>query len=375
MENKKMSDLGKKSFDRFTIIIPTYNKPDYLKRILTYFLSFKKRINIIVLDGSDEVFPDISVYEDKIEYLHTPKLDPFERSKLALNKINTPYVLVCADDDFVVPDAVIKVIDFLDNNPDYASGQGVSYSFYYKNHFIEKYSPFWDMNNRKINDNTPSERIINIMSNWILIAYSVFRTEVFKVINENIYFGLKVFRYNTALTELLYNIYTIIEGKHIVLPLLYSAREVAFNSSGYITAFLEEVVYKKKYRQDYQNFLQFTSEYLSKEEKIDIEEARRVIKNAVYCFICIFLPGFYHIPLPRKLKNSLRCMVFVLWMGRSVISILRKIKLDGIFIRIMHKIFRRNDKPLSPDTQDIENWNKIEEYIKKFDFLYKKQSA
>ena len=41
-------------FDRLTIVIPTYNRPLYLARLLNYFAAKKAPCAIHVLDSSDE---------------------------------------------------------------------------------------------------------------------------------------------------------------------------------------------------------------------------------------------------------------------------------------------------------------------------------
>ena len=50
---KKINDVIKRNLTEiYTIIIPTYNRPKYLERILSYYNGFKENYNIIVADSS-----------------------------------------------------------------------------------------------------------------------------------------------------------------------------------------------------------------------------------------------------------------------------------------------------------------------------------
>lgn len=50
---KKTKDVIKRNpTEIYTIIIPTYNRPKYLERILSYYNGFEENYNIIVADSS-----------------------------------------------------------------------------------------------------------------------------------------------------------------------------------------------------------------------------------------------------------------------------------------------------------------------------------
>jgi glycosyltransferase involved in cell wall biosynthesis len=50
----KIIDGSMSSIEKFTIIIPTHNRPDYLRRVLDYYSSYKAGYNIIVADSSSD---------------------------------------------------------------------------------------------------------------------------------------------------------------------------------------------------------------------------------------------------------------------------------------------------------------------------------
>jgi len=60
-----------------------------------------------------------------IQYeLYRPDIHPGLKAAQALDTVDTEYAVFCADDDFIIPNAIEKCVRFLDSNPDYASVQG-----------------------------------------------------------------------------------------------------------------------------------------------------------------------------------------------------------------------------------------------------------
>src|SRR3989304_8112867 len=98
-------DLKKK----VTIVIPTYNRYDKLSRLLHYFESSGFPINIIVLDSSIDKKKKPEglqklLKQQNIEYVDFPsELFLYKKISNGLQKIATPYVVLCADDDFITP--------------------------------------------------------------------------------------------------------------------------------------------------------------------------------------------------------------------------------------------------------------------------------
>ena len=123
------------------IIIPTYNRPNYLKRILNYFNYHKISSNIIVADSSNKENQQknkeiISKTSDlNIDYLkpYPSDMNMFYKINNALNFTNEKYCLICADDDFIIPRSIDKCVQFLAKNPNYTIAHGEYLSFYLKN--------------------------------------------------------------------------------------------------------------------------------------------------------------------------------------------------------------------------------------------------
>ena len=93
-------------FDHVTVLIPTHNRLHLLKRNLDWLKSSECRI--VVADSSissaGDFFEDLNstVFENRILYLHSSNEDYYQKVVEALRLINTPYVVMCPDDDFII---------------------------------------------------------------------------------------------------------------------------------------------------------------------------------------------------------------------------------------------------------------------------------
>ena len=105
----------------FTLIVTSRNRPDKLDRCLSYYS--KKKINLIVLDGSEKEFLEIGKYPD-IDYRFMPGKNRVYRFVAALKSVKTKYVMHLADDDFVITDSIAPCIKFLEENNEYVFCSG-----------------------------------------------------------------------------------------------------------------------------------------------------------------------------------------------------------------------------------------------------------
>ncbi len=113
-----------------TILILTFNRYKYLERILTYYKLCDVNCKIIILDSSTN--KDIKnnrlkslLNQEQIAWLKFPA-DTFISCKIreGLEKVDTQFSVLCADDDFVLPKGIARCVDFLNFNPSYISAQG-----------------------------------------------------------------------------------------------------------------------------------------------------------------------------------------------------------------------------------------------------------
>jgi glycosyltransferase domain-containing protein len=158
--------------DSVTIVIPTHCRHGYLKRCVAWFS--KNRYPIIVADSTLTPW-DVPSELCNVKYIHVP--GGFEvylkKFLLALNQVKTPYVALCADDDFILPSGLDRSVDFLNKNADYSFCQGYSYLF---QELCHKYI-LWPMHYDYHDDPSPSwlDRVCSPKST---VYYGVNRTSV-----------------------------------------------------------------------------------------------------------------------------------------------------------------------------------------------------
>ena len=141
-----------------TIIITTYKRYGYLKRLLSFFSLYSLKSKILILD-STPYYPDDAqlnkmLSKDGVQWLRFSD-DIFFAHKIAEGSkhVDTKYAVLCADDDFLVPGAIELCVDYLDKNQDYTSAHG-----FYFSHYLRKerliLNPLYSKEVVKSKDNT-----------------------------------------------------------------------------------------------------------------------------------------------------------------------------------------------------------------------------
>jgi glycosyltransferase domain-containing protein len=126
---------------KLTLVIPTYNRNFYLSRCLWYHAHFPFG-GIIVADSSPEEKKIVNretvakvrkMFGANIRYLEyepeTEKYggDIYRKWGDAVQHVETRYSVISIDKAFVIPETLVKEINFLENNSDYSSATGVWY--------------------------------------------------------------------------------------------------------------------------------------------------------------------------------------------------------------------------------------------------------
>ena len=273
--------LEEMDISNVTVLIPAHNRPDRLRRLLTYYA--KTTIKVLVSDSSSTVFPDADEFREVI-YRHFPNMLFLEKINRVLPLIETPYVVFCADDDFIVPEAIDKMTHFLNDNPDYMTAHGHYLTFTEERKGTLVFTPRYIRNfNFNIDAEKVHDRLVQYRTAYASMLYSVCRTSLFKqmyqdVISPN---GAYAFQ-NLYLAEEYYNIYTTIHGKHAVLPVFYAARERIRGSAASITIPLAQLLSSAEKNDEYQGFLGVLSRRLSVQDGETEAEAKKYIHDFLY---------------------------------------------------------------------------------------------
>jgi len=117
-----------------SLVIPTFNRPHFLARLLRYLQDIKFRHEILVADSSfaGEAATNKRIVESASKSLnivyrqHNPTTSLDAKMAETLRTSHAAYVGTCADDDFVVPHALESCARFLNANRDYEVAHGHS---------------------------------------------------------------------------------------------------------------------------------------------------------------------------------------------------------------------------------------------------------
>lgn len=208
---------------QFTLLIPTYNRHETLKKLLRYFNAQPINFTIFVLDSS---FPEVA--EKNLNFISSLSINiqhivysndtqPFHKFSDGFQRVTTPFSAMCADDDIIFVDAIEECVQFLLNNPDYSLAHGL-------------YCDFWEHKNEvsidrliysrsSLQNDNPVNRLCELMQNYEATTYAIHRTnsaqEAFKKAAplQNILFQ-----------ELLSSVLCVLQGKAARIFTFYSAR-------------------------------------------------------------------------------------------------------------------------------------------------------
>ena len=182
-----------------TIVIPTMNRPEFLKRALTYYSSESCPYRMMICDSStgeklDSNIETISYYQHELKITHiynklvrssTRKASGWQEDPLledVMSYIDTPYVAFFADDDFAVTTNFQTCLQILEDNPDisFVCGEAAIFEITMDH---SKEITYGDVNNitryaqRSVSENSAIGRLSSLLLNYNVLEYGISRTE------------------------------------------------------------------------------------------------------------------------------------------------------------------------------------------------------
>lgn len=113
-----------------TVLVPTFNRADFLAECLDSILSqtLAPAQVIVVNDGSTDGTLDVlAPYRDRIEYIETPQVGKPAAINAGLERVTGEYLWIFDDDDVAFPEALARFVEPLQAHPEH----GFSYSTFY----------------------------------------------------------------------------------------------------------------------------------------------------------------------------------------------------------------------------------------------------
>jgi len=163
------------------IVIPTYNRSNFLNRALDFYERTEFQGCLYVADGSSETYQYlnqqiISNRDLKIKYFHDQEsVNEVIRISKIKNNIIEKYVTFAGDDDFQLPLGLCHCVNFLNNNQDYDVCFGIKFNFIMENDRPKmnglNLGHDWDYN-------SSSQRFLEYMMTGNSTNYSVHRKHI-----------------------------------------------------------------------------------------------------------------------------------------------------------------------------------------------------
>ena len=294
-----------------SIVIPTRNRPSYLARAMAYYAKFDA-IQLIVCDSSEQPFN--AEIPKQVTYHHFPKASFVEKIQAILPSLAKEYVVLSADDDFLLEHAMIESISFLSVNPTYTSVQG-NYIAYYNLGKSLYYLPLYTQRiGKSIDAETPLERIASYWGSGIQLFYSVYQKEafcqVFQTADTSIR-SLNLLEYHIGLTALLL-------GKNKYLPVFYSVRELISNSAG-TNIGLDVLVSDPNQAVQYEAFITGVSQLFS-EVQPSAKHHEEILREQISSYLSskgakkLYRVRDRNRRIKRFIPSSLRQLIYRMWL-------------------------------------------------------------
>ncbi len=212
--------------DSLTCVVPTHNRPQFLRRLFRLYTQFPPGFPFLIVDSSNPT----AAAENRelieraritlpIDYQHFD-LNITDKCVQGLERVRSPFVVFCADDDYLFSDSVWRCVDFLKAQPRYDSAMG-------RVAMLNPKLPRWCgmvHQGYSIEDDRPFDRCVRLADSWFSNFYAVQRTPVFSEIFK-ITAAHTDSRLSVHVGEMLLAQLSVIRGRVKTLPLLYSLME------------------------------------------------------------------------------------------------------------------------------------------------------
>ena len=217
------SSSSQVDLDALTVTIPTFNRPQHLKRLLTYYKKVDLQTRFLILDSSEaataaENAALVAFLGPRFRHVVFPSSLPVAAKLFeGLGLVETPYCAFCADDDLIFPTALGHALTFLASNPDYACCDGIYLNFFPSKGEINFQVEY---GSRGIEAEHPGARVFRLFQRYESMFYAVFRTpdlrDLFSFVKD-----IPTLHYQ----ELFQAAGAVLKGKTHRLPEFYAARQ------------------------------------------------------------------------------------------------------------------------------------------------------
>jgi len=317
-----------------TIVIPTKNRPFFVRRCLRYYLDLEFSGKLLIIDSSDEEISNKlkshikNIEKMNVQYIRTIGY-PTSVIKENLSHINTKFAVYQGDDDYFIPASIERCIKYLQNNSDIsaAHGEGIWLGITPDLNEIDETQRIGLYPGPILLEDTPTERLDNL-SDYPKKPplFSVCRSDIFK----------KVFSATLSINECKKNYDRLIMdelvqagmyaiyGKIAKIPGLYLVRVVHVEKERLRKSWLNNVILEDRKRA-INYFIEKASNVIMETQLISAKEAEEACLNFLNPIIEWQDTGVY-----KKPNRRLRIINVGKDIARAILSFIKLLSLARI---------------------------------------------
>ncbi len=237
-----------------TILIPTKNRHNHIKKLLKYYNDFNFTGKIFIFDSSDlriskKNFKFVNRQNNRNISIYKFKAFPFQCFKKFKKLIKTKYVCYSGDDDYFIIEGLEKMLQFLNHSKSAIGVNGTSITLGLAGKNYNEVTSFGIYQNFSTYKNSSIDRLDDLMKKYLVPLFSLFRTkkfvEMLDVVPEKN--NMSYCPSRAVNDELLESFYFTFLGKIIHKDYPYLIRTVSGLEKGYKLDHLEHG-YQKSYK-------------------------------------------------------------------------------------------------------------------------------
>lgn len=235
MQGKSVSEHTLPLNELLTVVLISHNRPAFLRRAMKFYSALPCKV--LVLDSATEHF---NGEIPEVDYRHVPQFaySGFQ-AKLAygVEQVTTPYMVLAADDDFILPDALSQSVSFLEENRDYGLCHGYCLMYLTLGGSVNYYR-----RDKKVCEDYASDRaqdrVVDYMRQYLPPFYAVTRTSLMKS-----WYSLLPPGTSFQWQEIGHVYFMLASAKARVLPIPYVVREINYGDSEHSTEVYHSLAY------------------------------------------------------------------------------------------------------------------------------------
>jgi len=277
--------------DKVTIVMPTIGRTKYVLMNISALHDGGFGGELVIADSSSRAEYEKANAEIKninhgfvIHHHHTPGKNVFEATSVGAVAVKTPFVVWCADDDFMVPKTLHECGKFLEQNTDYSAAIGHAAIAGLHGAEIYHVGPYVM---RGVEDgHTSSERVVNLFADYAVVHFAVVRKDIFMRCVAPSAPALKDMFVGV---EIMWNAIYVICGKIAYLNALAMVRTSHAQSVNYPD--IIEQITRDDWAASVRGFVEYTAQVLQETEGVDAGEAKKTMKYALSWYLSACMRG------------------------------------------------------------------------------------